>query len=224
MSSKLTSAMGILLCLALLFAIGCGKREEEQQSQQEAKSTIPGQPTMPTEEQFAAAAERTQQALAQANQGEVVEAVDFRKLKELLPESLAGMTRADASGARNKMMGIDVSNAEAVYEATDDPSKQIVVNIMDMGNVTGPMRMSMAAWSMAEFEHETDSGYEKTTTHKGYKAVEELDRESNEATFRVFVADRFIVEVEGSNIPMETVKKAVDNIDLSKLASLAGAK
>jgi len=224
MSNKLTSAMSLLLCLALLFAIGCGKREEEQQSQQEAKSTTPAQPTMPTEEQFAAAAEKTQQALAQANQGKVVESVDFRKLKELLPESLAGMTRADASGARNKMMGIDVSNAEAVYEATGDSSKRITVMIMDMGNVTGPMRMSMAAWAMADFEHETDSGYEKTTTHKGYKGVEELDRENQEAVFRVFVADRFIVEVEGSNVPMATVKKAIDNIDLSGLAALSAGK
>jgi hypothetical protein len=224
MSSKLISTMSPLLCLALLFVIGCGKREEEQRAQQETKSTAPAEPTMPTEEQFATAAAKTQQALAQANQGEMVEAVDFRKLKELLPESLAGMARADASGARNKMMGIDVSNAEAVYEATDDPSKQMVVNIMDMGNVTGPMRMSMAAWSMAEYEHETDSGYEKTTTHKGYKAVEELDRESNEATFRVFVADRFIVEVKGSNVPMDVVKKALDGIDLSGLAALSTSK
>ena len=103
-----------------------------------------------------------------------------------------------------------------MYEVVGDPDKQITVSIIDIGNITGPFRMSMAAWSMADFEHETDSGYEKTTTHKGYKAVEELDRESNEATFRVFIADRFIVEVEGSNVPLETVKKAIDSIDLAE--------
>jgi pyruvate/2-oxoglutarate dehydrogenase complex dihydrolipoamide acyltransferase (E2) component len=231
MLSKHAITISLLLSLDLLFAIGCGKRKEEQQSRPETRAApqpaapeAPAQPGVPTQEQLAVTAEQTQQALAQANHDKVIEAVDFRKLKELFPENLIGMKRTDASGERTKVSGVDVSNAEATYETPNDPSQQMTVMITDMGNVAGPFRMGLTAWAATEFDRETESGYEKTTTYKGYRAVEEFDRQNQQAKFRVFVADRFIVEVDGSNISMEMVKKAVDEIDLSRLASLAGAK
>jgi hypothetical protein len=95
---------------------------------------------------------------------------------------------------------------------------------MDMGNVSGPMRMGMAGWAMDEFERETDTGYERTTTYKGHKAMEEFDKQAKQGTFHVHVADRFIVEVNGINVSMDTIKKAIDQVDLDKLVSYASGQ
>ena len=38
----------------------------------------------------------------------------------------------------------------------------------------------------------------------------------------VLVADRFVVEVRGNNLPIETIKAALGNVDLSKLAAMKG--
>jgi hypothetical protein len=50
--------------------------------------------------------------------------------------------------------------------------------------------------------------------------VEEYDRQSKDGVLRVFVADRFVVEVNGSQTTMEVIKQAMDGIDLKKLAAL----
>jgi hypothetical protein len=236
MLSRLTSVIAVVVCLVVFSSIGCGRREEEQTGQQQSKpqakaptessstsqsnvSEMPAQPAMPTQEQLAAKAEQTQQALAKMNEGKVVEPVDFRKLKELLPDSVQGIERSDSSGGRTKVMGIDITRAEAKYQGQGDAVEYLSITIMDMGNVSGPMRMGLAAWAMAEFERETDTGYERTTTYKGHKAMEEFDKQAKQGTFHVHVADRFIVEVDGINVSMDIIKKALDQIDLNKLVS-----
>ena len=64
------------------------------------------------------------------------------------------------------------------------------------------------------------TGYEKTITYKGYKGMEEYDNSEKDGGIRVFVADRFVVEVHGNQTSMDEIKKAMDEIDLKKMASL----
>ena len=45
--------------------------------------------------------------------GKDVQPVDFRKLREMLPETLAGMKRVDATGQSGEAMGIKGSSATA---------------------------------------------------------------------------------------------------------------
>jgi len=156
--------------------------------------------------------------LMEMNKGKDIKPVDMGKLKEMLPAELDGMKRTNASSERNQMMGIDMAKAEANYEAGDGSIK---IAIMDMGNLSGPMRMGMAGWAMKQYSRETDSGYEKTTTYKGYKGMEEYDNNTRQGGLRLFVADRFIVELNGYQTTMEAMKKAMDKIDLKKLAALA---
>jgi len=234
MSSKLKSAITLVVCFVVFSAAGCGNREEEQAGQQggqQAKAPTESSPApqsnvseTPTQEQLAAKAEQTKQALAKMNEGKVVEPVDFRKLKELLPGSVQGIKQSDSSGGRTKVMGMDIARAEAKYQAQGDAAEYLSIRIIDMGNVSGPMRMGMAAWAMAEFERETDTSYERTTTYKGHKAMEEFDKQAKQGTFHVHVADRFIVEVDGINVSMDAIKKTLDQIDLSKLVSYASGQ
>jgi len=212
---------------------GCGKKgpEDKQpstpgqsspsQSAQQA-APAPQAPTggaAPSAAQMAAAAEKNRETLTQLNQGKQIAAVTADTLKGLLPETLAGMKRTDASAERNQAMGVDMTIAESQYQGENDTS--IDLTITDIGNMAGAMRMGMTAWTLAQYDRQKDSGYEKTTTFGSFKGVEEFENEGQHGTIRVFVADRFVVELNGNGITMDALKKTLDQIDLKKVAALA---
>ncbi len=210
--------MGVVaLCVLAVAFAGCGKKGDQKQSSQ---SPQPAQAAagdaMPD---YAKMAEENRQALAQTNQGKVIEAVSGAKLKELLPTELPGMKRASASGERTQAMGVDVSNAEGRYEATDGQGAHVTIKFTDVGNMSGQMRLGMASWAMTQYSRESDTGYEKTSTFNGYKAFEKYDTQNKEGTVSVWVADRFIVEVAGDGVTMDTLKQMLGKVDFKKLAA-----
>ena len=221
------------ICLVMLLLYGCGKKEDQQSespkqspadSTTSAKSqdeTTPAMNPVDLSAQMADAEAKNRQALLVMNQGKVVEPVDTGTLKEMLPAELPGMTRSNTSVERNQMMGIDIAQAQADYNASGDDEASVHIMIMDAGNMSGPMKMGMTGWTMTQYSRETDNGYEKTTTYKGYKAVEEYNTVNHQGKLRVFVADRFVVEVTGSQTTIDVVKQAMDKIDIKKMAALA---
>ncbi len=227
-------------CIVAIVLAGCGKDDGDNQAQptgpaqQQSPPQVPTQPQasapapssdaaggMPSASQLSEMAAKNREALAQMNQGKTIAAVSASALKTVLPEKLAGMNRTDASAERNQAMGIDVTTANAQYDGQNDTSLNLTIT--DAGNMAGPMRMGLAAWAMAEYNRETDTGYEKTGTFNGYKGMEEYDTQSKQGTVRVFVADRFVVELDGYGLPMDTLKQALGQLDLKKIAALASA-
>lgn len=173
----------------------------------------------PSPTDMATMAAQTRENLAQMNQGKDIQAVTTDSLKGLLPETLAGMKRTDASAEHNEMMGMNMTKAEGQYEGENDAS--LSLTITDVGNMSGPVKMGMAGWTMAQYNRQTDTGYEKTTTYDGYKGLEEYNTQDKSGTIHVFVADRFIIELDGSNMTIDTMKQALSQLDLKKIASLA---
>lgn len=236
----------ITICVLAIAMAGCGKKDGGQSPQSKPQAAAPtGSPTAgqpapaqtptgdqaapgaqaptsqtPTADDYAKLAEQNRQALAQANQGKVIEALPGETLKALLPADLPNMKRTDASAERNQMMGVDMSKAEGQYSGGENSDSNISVTITDVGNLSGPMKMGMVAWTMTQYSRETDSGYEKTITYKTYKGMEEYNKNDKNGTVRIFVAERFIVEVEGNGVTMDAMKQALDKIDLAKLSSL----
>ena len=218
----------VAVCVLAVVLAGCGKKEGQKQSSQ---STQPAQatktqaaageaaPAASSTPDYAKMTEQNRQALAQANQGKVVEAVSGATLKDLLPADLPGMKRTSASGERSQAMGVDVSTAEGQYDAADGQGASVSIKLTDVGNMSGPVRMGMASWAMAQYSRETDTGYEKTTTFNGYKAFEEYRTQDKRGTVRVWVADRFIVEIDGNNVTMDSLKQMLGKLDFRKLAA-----
>jgi hypothetical protein len=227
----------IAFCVLVVMFAGCGKEDGGKQSQsakqapsqsseQTAGQAAPGSQAStgdqtPSPEDYAKMAEQNRQALTQMNKGKAIQAVTGETLKALLPADLPGMKRTDASAERTQMMGVDMSKAEGRYSQGENGEGNITVTITDAGNMSGPMRMGMAGWAMTQYSRETDNGYEKTMTYKGYKGMEEYNKSDRNGTVRIFVAERFIVEVDGNGVTMDTLKQALDKIDLAKLSSAA---
>lgn len=204
--------------LAVLALAACGKEEP--------KPVDPGTRVEQAAKQLGQAAREgdVQQAgdavkqMGEALSGSVkVEPVDFRVLKELLPESIAGLRRTGSEGSRTNVVGIASSRVEANYE--DGKGGRIVLEITDMGNLSGVAAMAVA-WVNVEIDREGDSGYERTTTVNGRKAYERYDKATRAGALDVIVAGRFIVGTKATGVEMKVFKEAVAKLDLGRLEAL----
>jgi hypothetical protein len=233
-----TTLVALMLAASLM---GCGKHEKEStqesntSSKQQSTSAKSESPTLasnqsesnpvtppapPASPDITEITTQNTEKLKAMNQGKEIEPLSTDTLKGFMPESLAGMKRSTADARQMSMVGINVASAQADYEDTSG-SGTVDLMIMDLGNVSGAMRMGMTGWTLAQIDRKTDTGYEKTTTYQGYKTFEEYDNESKHGEFRVFVGERFVVEITGDNVTMETIKQAMSQIDLKKLAQSA---
>ena len=154
-------------------------------------------------------------ALGATNGGKKVDVVEFKVLKDMLPESLGNMRRTSATGEKTAAMGMSVSNAEGRYE--NDQNGSITVKLTDIGSMTGLAGMAAYAWAATTVERESDNGYEKTGTFNGYKSHERWEKSSSSGELSVLVAGRYVAEVSGYNTSMDALKDAMNKIDLKKL-------
>lgn len=154
---------------------------------------------------------------AQTNAQPRVAMVNFRDLKALLPATLDGMKRTNATGEKTGAMGMQIAKAEGTYE-NDDSS--ITIELSDTSGLGGLGNLAAMGWAMAEVDRETDSGFERTSTIQGYKAMEKYDSENKDGEIELMVDKRFTVKVSGNNVPFEALQKALGKIDLKKLAAL----
>lgn len=166
-------------------------------------------------------AEASKQMAAMEGKGPQGQPVDFHQLEALLPESIRGWKRTHLQGERTGAMGMRISTAEGSYSGDKDAELQ--VKLTDMAGVPGAMMMGMVGWKTMQIDRETDDGYEKTTMIGGNKAWEKWDSQSKDAQLKVIVADRFLVDLDGSNTTMDEMQAVLGKLDLGKLASLKAA-
>jgi len=151
--------------------------------------------------------------------GEAVEVVNFRDLKDFLPTKIGSlkMDENDTEGQTSKIAGFKVSTVSATYRDADG---RMEIKIIDPGSASSIVSM-LAAWSNVEIDSESGNGYQRTLEYKGHKAFEQYDNKSKDGSFAVMVAKRFIVSIEGDNVEMDDMKDAIDDINIKKLARLA---
>ena len=146
------------------------------------------------------------------------EPVDFRKLKEALPQDLAGFEKGESSGEKNNAFGIAVSEAKQSFR-TADGSKRVRFEITDPGSLAGPFALANM-WMNVEIDKETGDGYEKTSTVGGRKLHEKWNKSGKRGEVQMVVGNRFMVEVDAEGIEMNDVKSLVSKIDVAKLEAM----
>ncbi len=208
-----------LLTVSLMFATGCKSPEQkaaeetaqrlDEASKQMAAATKNGQVNMGDAMNALGA------AMGAANGGKKVETVDYKVLKDMLPESIGNMRRTEATGEKTAAMGMQVSNAEGRYSSPDGAS--ITLKLTDIGSMTGLAGMAAYAWAATDIDRESDSGYEKTSNFNGFKSHEKWDKNNKSGDISVLVGGRFVAEAEGNNIEMDALKDALSKLDLKKL-------
>ena len=145
--------------------------------------------------------------------------VDFQTLKGMLPASLAGMDRTNASGEAKQGLGMKATTATGTYKGSDGSS--VVLTIADASAVSGLMDL---AESMPQTtSSESDSGYEKDVVLGGRKVHEKYDTRSRHAELSVIVGKRFTVDLTGEGIDMSKLESSLSAVDLNQLESMKNA-
>ncbi len=157
------------------------------------------------------------QALGEASKG-AAPIVDFRDLKNLLPEAPPDMRRTQVNAERSGFMNLQVAYAEASYER--HKGGVIELKISDIGGISGFSAIAQAGWMAAEIDRETETGYERTVTHRGFKGHEQYDSAERSGSIELLIADRFMVELNGRDIGMEALRHLLNQLDLQQLAQL----
>lgn len=227
-------AMRLTALFAVTVLAACGKTSEQQAKEDAAKQlTDAGKQMEQAAKDMESAAKKGGEGMAEAmakmglavggavtgaakSVGSAVEPVDFRELKNLLPDGIGAMKRKSSEGEKGGGFGIVVSHAEARYEGDGG---SVHLKITDPGNLSGLAAMA-AMWMNLELDKETDTGYEKTGTANGRRFHEKYDRGSKSGEYTVVVGNRFLVEVDGRGVDMPAMKKAVDQVNLAKLEAM----
>jgi hypothetical protein len=145
-----------------------------------------------------------------------VEALAPDRIKAFLPESVAGLARTEVSAERNGAIGMQVSEAEALY--SDSGGQNIRLKVTDLGGAAG--LAALAGWANIEADRQTQTGYDKTYKSGGRMVHEQWDNGSNSGEYALIVADRFSVEASGSAASVDVLKSAVSSINLGGLEAL----
>lgn len=152
--------------------------------------------------------------------GNKTKPVDFHALKAMLPDSLPGMKRDDASAESNEAMGIAAANATGHY--SDGNGKSVSVEITDMGSLSG--LAALASKFDPNLEKETDTGYERTRHENGQLVHEQYDNRGKSGQVDIIVGNRFSVSVKGNGVDMDFLTNTLKQVDFQKLASLGAGK
>ncbi len=143
--------------------------------------------------------------------------VDYRKLKDLLPDDVASMERYDSEGSRKGALGIKLSLVKGRYEGTD---REMEVKIVDLGTLSG-MASSGRDFIDAEYDRSDGHGFERTTRYEGHPAFMRTGRDDGRRIVEaiVLVEDRFVVSVKmhGRSVDQDDLDEVMDEIHLSRL-------
>ena len=145
-----------------------------------------------------------------------VEALAPDRLKGFIPDTFGNLPRTDYRAEKNGIAGMQVSEASGWYG--DGSGRSLTLTITDSGSVKGVM--AFAGWANVESESQHENGYEKTYRNGGRLTHEQWDGASRSGEYSVIVGDRFAVKVEGGGDSIDTLKRALDTVDLRALEAL----
>jgi hypothetical protein len=133
-----------------------------------------------------------------------VAAVDPARLKALLPDTVIGLPRTETSSTSVAPGGLGTSNAEAVYSQGAQRIDLTVTDISAMGAFA-----KLAGVTGMQSDSQTQSGYKRVGKINGRLTTEEWDSVAKSGKYGVLVADRVMVQAEGSGVTMDDLKSAV---------------
>ncbi len=149
-------------------------------------------------------------------------AVDFRRLKEILPAELNGLHRTDANGQKIKQGDFVMATATGTYQKPNDDSDnapKVDLTIQDFG-ANSDMMKGMTAWTALDIDNESDKSFEKTIKVSNFPAYQTFQTEGQSGTVMILVGNRFLVNLQTNHLSADDVKKITDSLPLSNLAAL----
>lgn len=177
--------------------------------------TVPGLGTIDAGK-IEEAGRKMEAAAERAKSGQPGPAIAHAELQALMPGAIAGLTRTSIEGGTANAGGIGGSNAEARYGSGDNTIK---LSITDMGAMGGLAALGGAL--NIESSKQNGTSYEKIGKVDGRMTTEKYDSATKSGTYSTIVADRVMVEADGTVPSIDVLKAAVASVGLDKVAALA---
>lgn len=151
-----------------------------------------------------------------AQEQKTVEPINWRELVGFLKDIPGWEAEGDPTGQTMSMGMYSATTVEREYTSGD---KTLIIRIIDGGLA----QLAYAGFNMMrQFEVDTSEEYVKKIEIQGYPGVDRYSYEYNEGTVMLLVAERFLVEIEISEVEnTDDAKEAAGALELDKLADLA---
>jgi hypothetical protein len=146
------------------------------------------------------------------------EPLHYTKLIPCLPDKVEGFVADKPEGSTAAAMGFKLTEVSRTYhQGREDAAESVTVKITDGA---GNQFFAAAHAATPEFSRDTDEGYEKGFTLDGYPAVEKYTNESKDGSLAVFIAPRYLVEVNASGLDSKALQEWWKKVDVKKLMEL----
>lgn len=164
----------------------------------------------------AAASQAMGEMLGAAAGGQGGKPFSPEELQKHVPQTLDGMERREFEARSDNALGMSFSSVTALY-ANDD--REIDVKVQDIGSVPA-LAMAMGAWAQSTVNRETADEVERVFQRDGVSFKEEYRKDGSQAELTMMLPNGVLLEARGSNMDMDTLRDAVNGIDLKGMAGL----
>ncbi|MFP5468052.1 MAG: Yip1 family protein [Gammaproteobacteria bacterium] len=137
-------------------------------------------------------------------------------LQRFVPEKLAGMTRESIEARADQAMGMSFSSVSAGYSKD---GQGLEVQVQDIGAVPA-LTMAMGAWASSTVNRETKEEVERIYQKDGISFREEYSKDGSRSEMAMLLPNGVMLEIDGSDIGMDTVRAAAAALDIKGLAGL----
>ena len=147
--------------------------------------------------------------------------IDYKKLKDLVPDKLTDLKRTNLEGQKISAGDLNMSQVTAQFgpEEGKENAPEAHVEITDYA-ATKAVAEGLTAWQSLTIDKEGDSGIEKTFKIEDQPAYETWQADGKSGQVMLFVAKRYLVTVNGTNVTADQLKKLAEALPIKKLAEL----
>lgn len=163
------------------------------------------------------AATSMEEAARRARTGTNPAGVSTETLKQFLPASLpGGLTQHDVSSTEGQIAGFGGSSVKAQYGAN---GKTLTLSVTDLGAAGALSALGNALGIKGS--QQTGASVSRMDQVNGRTIIETYDAQSRSGDYSVVLANRFLVNVEGSSVTLDELKGFARAVDLPKLEAMA---
>jgi hypothetical protein len=153
-----------------------------------------------------------------ARAAEPAEPVDSVKLLPFLPEIVEGFVAEKPHGSTSTAMGFQLTEVSRVYhKGSEDGDETVTLKLTDGA---GNEFFTAAHAAIADSKIENADGYEKGLKLDGFPAIERYTNESRDGSLTVFVASRYLVEIDIDGLDSKEMQVWWKRLNAKKLAAL----
>lgn len=133
------------------------------------------------------------------------------EMKAWLPDEIMGMKRTGYKAGQAAF--IQIAQVEATYQ-NEDKSKKLVVQVIDgAGEMGAAATAGFRIVFSQDFEEEDEYKMRRTNKRDGIKVIEEYRKNSNRSDIQFMESDRFYFNAKGTNMDLDEVWDAVQEMD-----------